>query len=257
MDTVGLIERIAAGDLSEDEQLALLAQVETSIQLRKQAKQVKEELDTYEAAVEVIAQTINDHKTDVDNALKEVYSYVRQPGPMGRDGKDGKIGKDGRDGLDGRDGVNGKDGVDGVDGKDGVSIVDVYVAADGSLVCVLSDGREIDTGPLLEAGTGSNTNVSVSSWAGYSTEELKQTFIYNTFETVSKNLASSGGTLAYDANGDLITITYLNGIIKTLAYDANGDLISLTLSGSTPEGIDLVKTFSYDANGDLVTFVYS
>jgi len=63
--------------------------------------------------------------------------------------------------------------------------------------------------------------------------------------------------LAYDANGDLITITYLNGIIKTLAYDANGDLISLTLSGSTPEGIDLVKTFSYDANGDLVTFVYS
>jgi YD repeat-containing protein len=257
MDTVGLIERIAAGDLSEDEQLALLAQVETSIQLRKQAKQVQEELDTYEAAVEVIAQTINDHKTDVDKALKEVYSYVRQPGPMGRDGKDGKIGKDGLDGLDGRDGVNGKDGVDGVDGKDGVSIVDVYVAADGSLVCVLSDGREIDTGPLLEAGTGSNTSVTTNNWAGYSTEELKQTFIYNTFETVSKNLASAGGTLAYDANGDLVTITYDNGILKTLAYDANGDLISLTLSGSTPEGIDLVKTFSYDANGDLVTFVYS
>ena len=257
MDTVGLIERIAAGDLSEDEQLALLAQVETSIQLRKQAKQVQEELDTYEAAVEVIAQTINDHKTDVDRALKEVYNYVRQPGPTGKDGKQGTPGKDGLNGSPGRDGIVGKDGVDGVDGKDGVSIVDVYVAADGSLVCVLSDGREIDTGPLLEAGTGGNTSVTTNNWAGYSTEELKQTFIYNTFETVSKNLASAGGTLAYDANGDLVTITYDNGILKTLAYDANGDLISLTLSGSTPEGIDLVKTFSYDANGDLVTFVYS
>lgn len=255
MDTVGLIERIAAGDLSEDEQLALLAQVETSIQLRKKAKQVKEELDTYEAAVEVIAQTINDHKTDVDNALKEVYSYVRQPGPAGKDGKLGTPGKDGLHGSSGRDGIVGKDGLDGVDGKDGVSIVDVYVAADGSLVCVLSDGREIDTGPLLEAGTGGNTSVT-NTWGGYSTEELKQTFISQTFETVSKNLASAGGTLAY-ADGDLVTITYDNGILKTLAYDANGDLISLTLSGSTPEGIDLVKTFSYDANGDLVTFTYS
>lgn len=257
MDTVGLIERIAAGDLSEDEQLALLAQVETSIQLRKQAKQVKEELDTYEAAVEVIAQTINDHKTEVDKALKEVYNYVRQPGPAGKDGRQGIDGQKGLDGAPGRDGINGRDGKDGKDGKDGVSIVDVYVAADGSLVCVLSDGREIDTGPLLEAGTGGNTSVTTNTWAGYSTEELKQTFIYNTFETVSKNLASAGGTLAYDANGDLVTITYDNGILKTLAYDANGDLISLTLSGSTPEGIDLVKTFSYDANGDLVTFVYS
>lgn len=256
MELADLVKKVATGDMTEDEQLALLAQVETSIQLRKQAKQVEQELSAFDEAATLIVESLNKHKTEVNNSLEEVYSYVRQPGPMGRDGKDGKIGKDGRDGLNGRDGVDGKDGQDGTDGLDGVSIVDVYWAADGSLVCVLSDGREIDTGPLLEAGTGSNTNVT-NTWAGYSTEELKQTFIYNTFETVSKNLASSGGTLAYDANGDLVTITYDNGILKTLAYDGNGDLISLTLSGSTPEGIDLVKTFSYDANGDLVTFVYS
>lgn len=257
METQDLIKRVASGDMTEDEQLALLAQVEASIQLRKQAKLVEQELSAFEEAATLIADTLQQHKAEVNRSLEEVYSYVRQPGPSGKDGKDGKIGKDGRDGLNGRDGINGKDGQDGLNGRDGVSITDVYWAADGSLVCVLSDGREIDTGPLLEAGTGSNTNVSVSQWAGYSTEELKQTFIYNTFETVSKNLASSGGTLAYDANGDLVTITYDNGILKTLAYDGNGDLISLTLSGSTPESIDLVKTFSYDANGDLVTFVYS
>jgi YD repeat-containing protein len=74
---------------------------------------------------------------------------------------------------------------------------------------------------------------------------------------VNKNLAASGGVLAYNAGGDLITITYDNGIIKTLAYNAGGDLISVTLSGSTPEGIDLVKTFSYNGAGDLVEFTYS
>jgi hypothetical protein len=42
-----------------------------------------------------------------------------------------------------------------------------------------------------------------------------------------------------------------------LAYNAGGDLISVTLSGSTPEGIDLVKEFSYNGAGDLVEFTYS
>lgn len=146
----------------------------------------------------------------------------------------------------------------GVDGKDGVSIVDVYWAADGSLVCVLSDGREIDTGPLIGgSNSDGSTSVSVNQWAGYSSEELKQTLVGKTFETVNKNLEASGGTLAYDANDDLISITYENGVVKTLAYDAGGDLISVTLSGNTPEGIDLVKTFSYDANANLESFTYS
>lgn len=256
MELVDLVKKVATGDMTEDEQLALLAQVETSIQLRKQAKQVEQELSAFDEAATLIAENLYKHKTEVNNSLEEVYRYVRQPGPMGKDGKDGKIGKDGRDGLNGRDGQDGKDGQDGIDGKEGISIVDVYVAADGSLVCLLSDGREIDTGPLITAGTGGNTNVT-NTWSGSSYEDLKKVFIANTFETVSKNLASSDGILAYDANGDLVTITYANGIIKTLAYNANGDLISLTLSGITPEGIDLVKTFSYDANGDLITFTYS
>jgi hypothetical protein len=87
MDTVGFIDKIASGDLTEDEQLALLAQVETSIQLRKQAKQVQQDLDHYEQAVEIITETINTHKAEVDASLEKVYSYVRQPGPAGKDGK--------------------------------------------------------------------------------------------------------------------------------------------------------------------------
>jgi hypothetical protein len=74
---------------------------------------------------------------------------------------------------------------------------------------------------------------------------------------VSKNLDSAGGDLSYNEDGDLILISYANGIDKTLAYTAGGDLDSLTLSGDTPEGIMLTKTFTYNAGGDLIAFVYS
>ena len=248
-----LVNKIASVSLTEDEQLALVKQVETSVLLAKQAKQVQQELSVFEQAANVISTSIKQHKKEVSASLAEVWQYVRQPGPAGIDGIDGIDGKDGI-GRDGIDGIDGKDGKDALDGKDGVSIVNVYWAADDSLVCVLSDGREIDTGPLLGAGTGGNTSVT-NSWSGYSTEELKTTFVYNTFETVNKNLASSNGVLGYTGS-DLTTITYANGILKTLAYDAGGDLLSVTLSGATPEGIKLVKTLSY-TSGELSSFTYS
>jgi hypothetical protein len=75
-----------------------------------------------------------------------------------------------------------------------------------------------------------------------------------TFETVNKNLSASDAVLAY-SGGDLVSVTYANGIVKTLAY-TDGDLTSVTLSGSTPAGIDLVKTFAY-TDGDLTGVTYS
>jgi len=254
----GVINRIASGDLSTQEQLVLLKQIEASVLLQKEQEEVQMELDTLSQAADVIASHLKEHKSYVKGELEKVYSYVRQPGPKGDRG-DAIVGPQGPkgDSIVGPAGVKGDKGDRGADGKDGTYIVDVYWAADGSLVCVLSDGREIDTGPLMGGKDGSNTSVSVSNWSGYSTEELKQTFIAHTFETVNKNLEASSGTLAYDANDDLVSITYANGVVKTLAYDAGGDLISVTLSGNTPEGIDLVKTFSYDANANLTDFVYS
>lgn len=89
-------------------------------------------------------------------------------GPKGEKGDRGLPGPAGKDGKDGRDGVNGKDGrdgKDGKDGKDGVSVVDAEVAADGSLVLKLSDGAEIDAGPILtEKIAGSS--VLVQQYAG-------------------------------------------------------------------------------------------
>jgi hypothetical protein len=75
-----------------------------------------------------------------------------------------------------------------------------------------------------------------------------------TFETVSKNLDASDATYGYTL-GELTSITYANGIVKTLAYGVDG-LSTVTLSGSTPGGIDLVKTLIY-SGGDLTSASYT
>jgi len=179
-------------------------------------------------------------------------------GINGLSGKDGKIGINGKDGKDGEDGLNGAKGLngkDGKDGKDGVSIVEAYISADNSLVLVLSSGKEIDVGSLDLFINGSQS-LSVLKQTQDSTV-LAALFVQKTFETTNKNLASSNATLVYNANNDLTSITYGNGILKTLAYNANSDLITVTLSGATPQNINLIKTFSYDANGNLTSFAYT
>ena len=78
-----------------------------------------------------------------------------------------------------------------------------------------------------------------------------------TFESVSKNIASSDYELTYNGAGDLTVITYANGIIKTWGYLGSGDLGTITLSGSTPLGISLQKSLTYNEAGDLISVSYS
>ena len=76
------------------------------------------------------------------------------PGPQGpagidgRNGKDGAAGPQGPQGLPGPQGPQGPSGEAGADGQDGIGVESAYVAADGSLVFTLTDGTEIDVGPL-------------------------------------------------------------------------------------------------------------
>lgn len=99
------------------------------------------------------------------NTIQKLEGPQGPKGEKGGRGLPGANGKDGVDGRDGRDGVNGKDGVDGEDGKDGVSVVDAEVAADGSLVLKLSDGAEIDAGPIL-TGKSSDSSILVQQYSG-------------------------------------------------------------------------------------------
>jgi hypothetical protein len=80
------------------------------------------------------------------------------PGPQGPSGKDGRDGKPGPQGPEGPQGVN---GVDGADGQDGRGIESAYIAADGSLVLTLTDGSELDVGPLSGLSVASEGNTYV------------------------------------------------------------------------------------------------
>lgn len=251
------IKAIADGALSDEEQLALLRKVEASILAKKQEKETAKQKDYVQAAIQTIVDRLKDHESKVATKLKEVEQWSKVPGPAGKDGKDGKQGLQGPAGLNGRDGKDGADGLDGQDGQDGKSIVDVYFAADGNLVCVLSDGTEIDAGIPMGLDGPSGGNTLVSNWAGYSTEELAKVFLKHTFETINKNLPASDATLDYGVGGDLATVTYANGVVKTLTYNGAGDLTTVVLSGVTPEGIMLTKTLGYDVGGNLVSVSYS
>ena len=77
-----------------------------------------------------------------------------------------------------------------------------------------------------------------------------------TFETVSKNLDAKNATFTYDGSGNLVTITYANGIVKTLNYTL-GILTSIVLSGSIPSGILTTKTLTYDGSGNLTNTAYT
>lgn len=91
--------------------------------------------------------------------IENLESRQLQKGDKGDKGEQGNPGLDGKDGLNGKDGVNGKDGKDGKDGKagkDGVGVKDSYIAADGSLVLVLTNGKEVDVGDIMSNANSSS-----------------------------------------------------------------------------------------------------
>lgn len=99
------------------------------------------------------------------NEIQKLEGPSGPKGDKGDQGPKGEQGDRGFDGKDGKDGRDGKDGIDGEDGKDGTSVVDAEVAADGSLVLKLSNGSEIDAGPIIsEKGAGSS--VLVQQYSG-------------------------------------------------------------------------------------------
>ena len=82
-------------------------------------------------------------------------------GPAGKDGRDGKPGPIGPAGPQGPQGPSGADGAAGANGQDGVGVESAYIAADGALVFTLTDGSEVDVGPLSGLSLASEGNTYV------------------------------------------------------------------------------------------------
>ena len=136
-----LIQSIESSDSSFDEKLAAInAMEETLVAMRAQ------EQEAIDDNVSLIVEAIKVMERKVEAQLEVAKAIVPE---KGEPGKDGKMGRDGLPGLNGKDGRDGKDGQNGQDGADGVSVTDAKIDFDGSLVIVLSTGREINVGEVV------------------------------------------------------------------------------------------------------------
>jgi hypothetical protein len=226
---------------------ALLASVEPDAFLRSIENTVAEmnalQVEQVDKSVELVLESLR----SVEAKMKEALAQEAQKLQKGLDGRDGakgdkgEKGAPGANGKDGRDGKDGKDGIDGKDGADGISVSDARVDFDGSLVIVLSDGREINAGEVIGEGvqdrtalitqintllpdqTGNSgkyltTNGSTLSWASVSGGSGTVTSVAMTVPTgltVSGSPVTTSGTLA---------VSYTAGYsIPTTASQSNWD----------------------------------
>lgn len=226
---------------------ALLASVEPDAFLKSIENTVAEmnalQVEQVDKSVELVLESLR----SVEAKMKEALAQEAQKLQKGLDGKDGakgdkgEKGAPGANGKDGRDGKDGKDGIDGKDGADGISVSDARVDFDGSLVIVLSDGREINAGEVVGEGvqdrtalitqintllpdqTGNSgkyltTDGSTLSWASVSGGSGTVTSVAMTMPTgltVSGSPVTTSGTLA---------VSYTAGYsIPTTASQSNWD----------------------------------
>jgi len=150
-----LLRKIESGDISYEEKLAALSQVEASLQEMKAKKEERVKFN-----VQLIIDEIKKIKQDVQVQLDYARSIIPERGPKGDQGERGIDGAPGRDGVDGR---NGRDGKDGKDGKDGVSVTDAKIDFDGNLIITLSTGREINVGEVVSPDLAEKIKITMST----------------------------------------------------------------------------------------------
>jgi hypothetical protein len=123
----------------------------------------------------------------------------------------------GERGPEGPQGPAGEDGGDGVDGR---GITDVYTAADGDFVFVLTDGTEISVEAPLLSGTGagevhhyiqrgSGGNENAYTWVEYAANFLTPPVFV---ETISE--------------GDVYEYTYSSGVLYRLVGETEDSFYS-------------------------------
>lgn len=160
IDKTSLIKSLDLETLSYAEQEAILTSIEDTIVKLKVQK-----TNPGKAAVDVVLESIQRIKNEMEDRFitlnKELVLKANDmiEGKQGPQGEKGKDGVDGKDGKNGRDGYDGKDGLNGKDGVDGISVSDARIDFDGSLIIVLSDGREINAGEVVGEGIQDRTAV--------------------------------------------------------------------------------------------------
>ena len=233
-----LLKKIESGDLSYEEKLLALSQVEATL---KELKEKKEQRVKFN--VQLIIDEIKKIKYEVQAQLDYAKSIVPERGPKGDPGERGKDGVSGRDGLPGKDGKNGKDGKDG---KDGVSVTDAKIDFDGSLVITLSTGREINVGEVVPPDLAEKIKVTMSTNSSLTIEDEG-----SVLSTAVRNINFVGATVTASNSGDEVTVNVSAGTGTVTSVDVSGGTTGLTTSGGpvTTSGVITLAGTLAIANG--------
>ena len=221
---------------------ALLASVEPDAFLRSIENTVAEmnalQVEQVDKSVELVLESLR----SVEAKMKEALAQEAQKLQKGLDGKDGakgdkgEKGAPGANGKDGRDGKDGKDGIDGKDGADGISVSDARVDFDGSLVIVLSDGREINAGEVVGEGVQDRTALITQI----------NTLLPDQTGNSGKYLTTNGSTLSWaSVSGGSGTVTSVGMTVPTgLTVSGSPVTTSGTLAVSYTAGYSIPTTAS-------------
>lgn len=237
IDKNSLIKSLDLETLSYDEQEAILSSIEDTITKLKVQKS-----NPGKAAVDVVLESIQRIKNEMEARFitlnKELVLTAANmiEGKQGPQGEKGQDGKDGKDGKDGRDGYDGKDGLNGKDGSDGISVVDARIDFDGSLVIVLSDGREINAGEVVGSDIQDRTAVITQI----------NSLLPDQAGNSGKYLTTDGNSLSWaSVSGGSGTVTSVDLSVPTgLAVSGNPITTSGTLAISYASGYSIPTTAS-------------
>jgi hypothetical protein len=228
-----LLRKIESGDISYEEKLAALSQVEASLQELKAKKEERVKFN-----VQLIIDEIKKVKQDVQVQLDYARSIVPERGPKGDQGERGVDGAPGRNGVDGRDG---RDGKDGQDGQDGVSVTGAKIDFDGSLIITLSTGREINVGEVVAADLAEKIRVTMSTNSTVAIQDEGSTITSGV-----RNINFTGSGVTATASGDSVTVNVSGG--------GGGGVTSVTgtapvvSSGGTTPAISLAADYGDTQN---------
>lgn len=193
-----LLRKIESGDISYEEKLAALSQVEASLQELKAKKEERVKFN-----VQLIIDEIRKIRQETKEQLDYARSIVPEQGPKGDQGDRGLDGAPGRDGANGQDG---RDGRDGKDGQDGVSVTDAKIDFDGSLIITLSTGREINVGEVVAADLAEKIKVTMSTNSSVAIQDEGTTLTSGV-----RNINFVGANVTATTSGDSVTVNVTGG----------------------------------------------
>lgn len=216
-----LLRKIESGDISYEEKLAALSQVEASLQELKAKKEERVKFN-----VQLIIDEINKIRQETKAQLDYARSIVPERGPKGDQGDRGLDGAPGRDGADGKDG---RDGRDGKDGQDGVSVTDAKIDFDGSLVITLSTGREINVGEVVAADLAEKIKVTMSTNGAVAVQDEG-----TTLTTGVRNINFVGANVTATSSGDSVTVNVAGGAVTSVNGQTGVVVLGATDVGALP-----------------------